>query len=152
MHVPSHVSQRTSTLGVTMTPMIDVVFLLLVFFVWTASFQAIERSLPSSLAAAPGGGTTGQIDPDLADFDRVVIGLSWENGHPVWQINGRRIGQLAELRDTLATIASIQTQVPVVIDPGPNVPLGHVIDVYDIARLEGFGEVQFAAEELRVES
>ena len=30
-----------------MTPMIDVVFLLLVFFVWTASFQIIEHVLPS---------------------------------------------------------------------------------------------------------
>ena len=31
-----------------MTPMIDVVFLLLVFFVWTASFVAVEQVLPVS--------------------------------------------------------------------------------------------------------
>ena len=33
-----------------MTPMIDVVFLLLVFFVWTASFQVVEFVLPSNMS------------------------------------------------------------------------------------------------------
>ena len=37
-----------------MTPMIDVVFLLLVFFVWTASFQIIEHVLPSKMSAQLG--------------------------------------------------------------------------------------------------
>ena len=42
--------QRTrGDLEISMTPMIDVVFLLLVFFVWTASFQVVENMLPTSL-------------------------------------------------------------------------------------------------------
>ena len=147
MHRPSYLFDRRSTLSVTMTPMIDVVFLLLVFFVWTASFQVIERSLPSSLLSAPGSGAASQIDPELADFDRVVIQVDWQGGRPAWQINDRPVAALDQVRQTLAAIAAIQTRVPVVIDAGPNVPLGHVIDVYDLARLEGFGEVQFAATE-----
>ena len=146
MRRPSYVlDQQRSPLGVPMTPMIDVVFNLLVFFVWTAGFQAIERSLPSTLLAPPGSGAVGQIDPELIDFDRVVIRLLWQEDHPTWKINNRQIANLEALRQTLAAIAAVRTSVPVVIDSGPDVPLGHVIDVYDIARLEGFGEVQFAA-------
>jgi biopolymer transport protein ExbD len=126
--------------------MIDVVFNLLVFFVWTASFQAVERSLPSTLTAPAGSGVMGQVDPDLIDFDRVVIRLRWQVDHPTWQINDRQVAQLAALRQALAAISAVRT-VPLVIDSGPDVPLGHVIDVYDAARLEGFGEVQFAATE-----
>ena len=145
MRRPSYVFDRRSTLGVTMTPMIDVVFLLLVFFVWTASFQVVERSLPSSLLSAPGSGAVSQIDPEQADFDRVVVRLGWQDGQPTWQINDQPAAGLAQVRELLVAIASIQASVPVVIDSGPEVPLGHVIDVYDVARLEGFGEVQFAA-------
>ena len=35
-------------------PLIDIVFLLLVFFVWTASFHLVEQLLPSNLIAAAG--------------------------------------------------------------------------------------------------
>lgn len=147
MRRPSYVFDRRWTLGVTMTPMIDVVFLLLVFFVWTASFHVVERSLPSRLMSAPGSGSASQIDPELADFDRVVIRLDWLGNQPTWQINDQPAAGLDQVRETLAAIAAIGTSVPVVIDSGPDVPLGHVIDVYDVARLEGFGEVQFAATE-----
>ena len=37
-----------------MTPMIDVVFLLIIFFVWTAGFQMVEHVLPSNLTATAG--------------------------------------------------------------------------------------------------
>ena len=52
-------SPRTHTDGlleVKMTPMIDVVFLLLIFFVWTSSFELPEFDLPSALAEPPQGG------------------------------------------------------------------------------------------------
>ena len=50
MKRPSIFNGTRRELEIKMTPMIDVVFLLLVFFVWTASFQAIEYLLPSSLS------------------------------------------------------------------------------------------------------
>ena len=42
MRAPSFHDRRERDLKIEMTPMIDVVFLLLVFFVWTASFRMIE--------------------------------------------------------------------------------------------------------------
>jgi biopolymer transport protein ExbD len=48
--VSSYRRQRRD-LDVKMTPMIDVVFLLLVFFLWTASFRISEQVLPSNISA-----------------------------------------------------------------------------------------------------
>ena len=48
------VQSGPTDIDAAMTPMIDVVFLLLVFFVWTASFQIIEQALPSQLVSQTG--------------------------------------------------------------------------------------------------
>jgi len=133
---------------VTMTPMIDVVFLLLVFFIWTASFQVVEMSLPSSVSSIAGT----EVTPDTApppedDFDDVVIRIIWQGTSPMWQMNQIQVSSLKELRDRLSTIAKIKIDSRVILHPDPSVPLGDVIDVYDSARLIGFKKIHFAASE-----
>ena len=60
-----------------MTPMIDVVFLLLVFFVWTASFQIVEQILPSEMSAQFGSDSSDQVDPPPPkDFEDVVVKIA----------------------------------------------------------------------------
>ena len=61
MRTPSYQNDRREGLDVKMTPMIDVVFLLLIFFVATASFQMVEHVLPSSLQALPGSGVQSHV-------------------------------------------------------------------------------------------
>ena len=48
--------KQRSDVNIHMTPLIDVVFLLMVFFVWTAGFQVAEYMLPSQLAPMTGTG------------------------------------------------------------------------------------------------
>jgi biopolymer transport protein ExbD len=132
---------------VAMTPMIDVVFLLLIFFVWTASFQIAEQLLPSELTPPTGTGNAVQPDPEMIDFELVVVTISWPNDAPVWQVNGVSQDSLATLRQTLTAIARAKSDLPVVLDPEPQVPLGYVIEVFDVARSVGFSKVQFAAAE-----
>ena len=66
MRVPHSHSDRIN-FDVKMTPMIDVVFLLLIFFVCTASFQIAEALLPAPLAYAGNVQTPTEIDiePDI---------------------------------------------------------------------------------------
>ena len=59
-------------------------------------------------------------------------------------VNDAPIASLAELRETLAKIARIKRDAPVILDPSGEVPLGDVIDVFDLSRLVGFEKVQFA--------
>lgn len=146
MRRPSIYTQRRQSLDVKMTPMIDVVFLLLVFFVWTASFQIVERVLPSSVSEVVGGE---QADIELpppaeADFHDVVVRILWAGQEARWMINERPCTDLAEVRERLDIIFAASAKAPVIIHPDPDTPLGYVIEVYDVSRLVGFDKVQFA--------
>ena len=141
--------QRTrGDLEISMTPMIDVVFLLLVFFVWTASFQVMENILPTSLLTVAGSqfSETTEPAPEL-DFDEIVIRLIWEDRTVRWQINNVRVADLPAVRSRLDQIAAIRQSATVILHPDQEVPIGDVVDVYDQARLAGFEQVQFAASE-----
>ena len=144
MRCPSQFA-RPSAVELKLTPLIDVVFLLLVFFVWTASFQAIEQILPSRLLEASGSGPTTMTEPPPeADFQDVVVRIERQSGQPLWFVNETAVATLAELRATLEPIARLKRDAPVILHPDREVPLGDVIDVYDVARLSGFEQVQFA--------
>lgn len=149
MRRPSPFIDRGNGINVQMTPMIDVVFLLLVFFLWTASFQIVEQVLPSRLMAASGGqpATADEPPPPEEDFDRIVLRVTWTPSGPAWQLNDRRIDSLAQMRTQLELIAGIKRDSPVILHPDQDVPLGHVIDLYDVTRLVGFEKIQFAASE-----
>ena len=58
MHIPSH--NRTRGLGFNMTPMIDVVFLLIIFFLVSSHLARQEAQLPLPLPEA----NSGQLPPE----------------------------------------------------------------------------------------
>ena len=148
MRAPSIHSRERGELEIKMTPMIDVVFLLLVFFVWTASFQIVEQILPSNLTAAAGTEASDDADPPPDDdFDDVIIHIHWRQGAPVWQINDVTLATLDELRERLGVIVNVQRDKPVILHPHPDVAFGHVVDAYDVAKVAGFERVQYAASE-----
>jgi biopolymer transport protein ExbD len=128
-----------------MTPMIDVVFLLMIFFIGTASFQLAEELLPTSLAVASGSSTPApvELEPDL---ERIVVRATRSGGATIWIVNERPCDTLAEVQQVLRAAAEIDLSLPVILDVAGDVPLGDMIDVYDLCRLEKFEKIQFAAE------
>lgn len=149
MRRPSIYTDRRSGLEIKMTPMIDVVFLLLVFFVWTASFQVVEHILPSSVSAASGNQSSDvERDPTPdEDFDPIIVRVTWLNDQPNWKFNDLPVNNLEELQKKMQQLAALRADAAVILHPDQEVPLGHVIDVFDIARGAGFDQVQFAASE-----
>jgi biopolymer transport protein ExbD len=131
-----------------MTPMIDVVFLLLVFFVWTASFQVVEYLLPSELSSLSGNLAAVEDPPPEADFENVVVRIHWIGDQPGWTINDQQADSLDQLQQRLQAIARVKQDAPVILHPDEDVPLGDVIDVFDISRLVGFEKIQFVAGEI----
>ncbi|MEW4455002.1 biopolymer transporter ExbD [Bremerella sp. JC817] len=145
MKRPSPYRDR-QTLQVAMTPMIDVVFLLLIFFLWTASFQIVEYALPSSVSQPQAVGTEAEKELKVEDFDQIVVRITENGGKYTYVVNDNRSQSVAEVREVLAALASIRSDVPLIIDPDDLVPVGRVIDVYDVSRLLNFQEIQFAVE------
>ena len=147
MRWPSPFRDRRPAVELQLTPMIDCVFLLMVYFIWSSSFAIVEMSLPSELSAQQTGG--GPANPDVppppeADFERIVVRITTAGGGPAWQVNDAPVASLADLRAALGVIARVKRDAPVVLDPNPNVPLGDVIDVFDLSRLVGLEKIQFA--------
>lgn len=148
MKIPSAQHGRRSELKIELTPMIDCVFLLMIYFIWTSSFAIVEDVLPSRLSVAAGTSatpTTQAPPPPDADFDNVVVRILYTGGAPDWTVNDAPVGSLADLRAHLRAIAGIKNDAPVILHPDPEVDLGNVIEAYDAARIAGFERVQFAA-------
>ncbi|MCE2792337.1 MAG: ExbD/TolR family protein [Planctomycetota bacterium] len=147
MKVPSSYIRSGSSVSnsETMTPMIDVVFQLLIFFVWTSSFQVIEQVLPSSLSAATGKQQSElEQPPPEADFDQVVIRIGWDGSMPSFRINDAPVPSLAEIRSSLERLHAVKQDATVILHPDPAVPLEHVINCYDQAKQVRFEKVSFA--------
>lgn len=132
-------------LDTAMTPMIDVVFLLLVFFVWTASFHVVEQILPSEMSELIGSDSAEAVEPPPPkDFEDIVVRIGWDGQAPNWKINDQGMPSLSAVGEQLTAISEIQVKATVILRPEPVVPLGHVIEAYDTAKLAGFEQISFA--------
>ncbi|MFG0334220.1 MAG: biopolymer transporter ExbD [Maioricimonas sp. JB049] len=149
MRLPSsHSDARRHDDQGTMTPMIDIVFLLLVFFVVAAAGQVQESFLPTELSAA--GAIETPAEPLEQDPWIVEVWLRLQpdtvTGRTVVDMNGTIYEDFARLREQLRALAEISPDNPVILDIAPDIPLEDVIDVYDSCREAGFESVNFAAD------
>ena len=130
-----------------MTPMIDVIFLLLIFFVCTANFTPPEGILSMNTAlpeGMTGGMTTEIVLPDLVNHDTMLIQISFDQ-KPHWQIEGNHCSSLHEVHNVLQAIHAINPDISVTIESSDAVPAENVIDICDICRLVGLSQIQFPA-------
>lgn len=130
-----------------MTPMIDVVFLLLVFFVWTSSFELPEFDLPSAIAEPPSGGSELSSEQRPTEvFDEIVIRLLMQDANVVIQLNGQTVDDIDALSTRIGAIIALGVQPPVIIDPAEQIRISSAVKVYDAARAAGADRVLFAAQ------
>ena len=143
MKIP--VNQRKSSFEMNMTPMIDVIFQLLIFFLCTSNFIQPEQLLSTNLFLPGAVKSPDAIPPELLDLDEAVIELHTD-GKLYWLIAGVRYDSLDAVGATLKALSEAKSDLPVVLDIDPEIPLGNVIDIYDLCRWCGLTKVQFAAE------
>jgi biopolymer transport protein ExbD len=143
MRVP-HSHHGRGSLDISMTPMIDVVFQLLIFFICTASFQEPEELLPTQFAVSAGTTDVTAVETEPA-LERVLVRATRRGEQTEWIVNERPCPNLMEVRLVLSEVAQIDRSLPVILDVDNEIPLGDMIDVYDLCRLVGFEKIQFAA-------
>lgn len=144
MRTPTYRS-RTDISENMMTSMIDVVFLLLIFFVCAAARAGglLESLLPTNLTA---GAVESSAQPEtpkpLGDLT-IKLRLGAE-GATEMELNGRVHSDFDSLRRTLLALAEIAPEIPVVLDTAPEVAVGELIRVYDTCQSAKFHDIRFA--------
>lgn len=128
--------------------MIDVVFLLLIFFLCTASFRPTEETLPTPVQMPEGSGEPAVEQPELAELDEVVVDVTREGDRTIWLVGlgqdsseKRRLNEAAELRTFVKQLASLRNDLPVFLHVAPEVPLDDTVLTVDICRKAGLAEV-----------
>ncbi len=131
-----------------MTPMIDVVFLLLIFFVWTSSFAIPESDLPSSIATTEtaGGGGESTTTVQAEAFDELVITIAADGASTTIRLNQQQVTDVSDLKRRLREIFSLDVQPAVIVDPEPQVTMADAVAVFDAVRSSGANRVLFAIE------
>jgi biopolymer transport protein ExbD len=126
-----------------MTPMIDIVFNLVIFFLLMPSFQAVEGYLPTNL---PGEGR-GPCRTLLPGY-RISLEADGEEGGVMIWLNGTRMDDFRELRVQLDAAAQRlgdeqRLEVPVVISPTTGTWHKHVVAAFDAAIAAGLPSIAF---------
>ncbi len=127
-----------------MTPMIDIVFLLLVFFVCVASDQVIEMTLPTELAAGSIDARQPVQQQTWTTEIRLKLFKNQEQERASIEMNGRVFNDYSQFQKTIAALAHISRDSPVILDIGDEVELRDVVSVYDACRASEFESIHFA--------
>ena len=119
--------------GIDISPLIDVVFLLLIFFIVTTVFvkeTGVEVSKPRAASAE--------------DLDRQAILIAVTDQSRVWH-GGREIG-FDGVRSVVAAMLEENPDSPVVIRSDSGAPTDSTVKVIDAAKLAGAKYVSLATE------
>lgn len=120
--------------GIAIAPMVDVVFLLLIFFLVTWNFARHETELDVKVPTAREGKetrrTVGEVILNVKRDGTIVM--------------NRRVMTADELRDALTRIAGLYPDQAVVLRGDQNVNYSHVVDVLDVCRSANIWNVAFA--------
>ena len=147
MRIPGQHNREPALQGEAMTPMIDVVFLLLVFFVCASVGQLPDDLLPAVLGK---GSTETQLETPVADLDEpehqdVIVGLRVgpRPGSLRMQLNEVEIPTADELRSRLVRLSEIDPLTRIILDIDDDVTVQQFVYIYDLCQALPFESVLF---------
>lgn len=127
--------QERAEEGVNLTPLIDVVFLLLIFFMVSTTFTK-ESHLTVNLPEADG-------QPLTTEVEQLDVVVDAQGGYIV---NGKKLinTSIDTLRAAIDAIASDNTDIPFVITGDANASYQSIVSVMDLAGKMGFVNLSMA--------
>ena len=128
-------AQKKDDLDVNITPLIDVVFLLLIFFMVSTTFEReseIEVTLPEA-----------SIDKPVSDKKSIEVTV---NSQGTFFVNGQRVvnTQITTLKQALLKVAAGREDPPVIINADKSAQVQSMVTIMDAARQLGFVHISFA--------
>ena len=119
---------------IDITPMLDIVFIMLIFFIVTATFvkeSGIDVTRPDAETAVK--------------QNRVAILIAIRDNNEIW-INRRKV-DLASVRANVEKLHAENPQGGAVIQADREAETGVLVEIMDQVRLAGVGAISIAAEE-----
>ena len=128
-------------LGFQIAPMVDVVFVLILFFMAAAGMQQVEKELSINLS----GGTSTAANSDVPKTP-IIITISAEGAVEVngQSFDGADSKDLAGTRDKLKELMSFGTKDPVIIQPAPEARQEQIVKVLSAAAAAGVQNLSFS--------
>jgi biopolymer transport protein ExbD len=138
---------RRRTMQPPLTPMIDVTFQLLLFFLLTCEFRESEGSIPGTLPAIGRIAVSRQPPPPQPDPIRIQVRPSANREAAVYQVSGV-LGTIAGPAELYGHLRRLQgrlggADVPVVIAPKRDVPWEFVVEAFNQAVRARFRKIGF---------
>ncbi|MDX1457864.1 MAG: biopolymer transporter ExbD [Marinobacter sp.] len=129
--------QRSQEVGVDLTPLIDVVFLLLIFFMVSTTFTR-ESHLQVDLPEADGEA----VQSEVRQIDVVI------NAQGQYQVNDRTLvnNRLETLERAVRELAEGNTSLPFIITADASTPHQFVVRAMDVAGRLGFAKLSITTE------
>jgi biopolymer transport protein ExbD len=128
---------------VPISPMIDVIFLLIIFFVVTTTIEKDIRNVAVELAES------GHLDPEIGEQLKIVVNIWKDNGRIKYAV-GDFTCTKAQVEQALLTTGSAYGHLaPLVVRAGRNVEYTHVAAIIDAAGNAGLTRVRFAAQDVQ---
>ncbi len=121
-----------------MASMIDVVFLLLIFFMCTSSFQKLENDLPAQMPQA------GQAQTQETPLEPVRIRASRVNNATIFQCGDNACATPAALVQRLKALRALG-DAQVIIEGQGDVPFGDMVAALDACYQADLRRVAFSA-------
>ena len=132
-----------------LTPMIDVVFLLLIFFIVTLKFKVLEGKLPTFLPKDVGVNST-PVDTLLLKLEiyitseGVTEGIKGEQFSMTVVMDGRKVPSLRTLLDRLRGMKAQDPELKVTLYPQRGVDYEEVVKVVDVCVESQITDITFA--------
>jgi biopolymer transport protein ExbD len=134
--------------GINVTPLVDVIFCLCVFFMISFKFKQLEGKFDSWLPKGKGSVGNVQVEGIL---DEVRVAMWWDEKaqHTVRQLGQRKITSDDELSQLIkeghdAWVKMNKPDTPVTIDAEARVPWNDVITVMNICKRNRIDNIEFA--------
>ncbi|MFI4876469.1 MAG: ExbD/TolR family protein [Blastopirellula sp. JB062] len=135
MRLSAHRKTRNKKIDLNMTSMIDVVFLLLIFFIVTASFTPTERQLDIAVQSA---------NPSAAqasDFDPAIVEVTADGDGFGYQLGSRMFTTQEELEEVLTAFPD--KSLPAIVRGQDEAPYGMVSAAIQACKNAGFHGVRY---------
>src|SRR4051794_4117213 len=138
--------------GPNMTPLVDVVMVILIFLMMTGSFTQGGWFLQSTVPIKPKGGAQTEVAPGFVPDEPLEVRIdNSADGFRVLAGDIRSTGDREQLRLSLEqklkqfqAAGSSKEKIQVVLMPGRNVKYENIVAVYEAALRAGFSKVGFA--------